>query len=67
MYGHLKVDLAEVVAETLDPIQSRAQELLDDPAELDRILARGAHKGHEITSRTLSEVMDAVGFLPPAR
>ena len=67
MYGHLKVDLAEVVAETLDPIQSRAQELLDDPAELDRILARGAQKGHEITSRTLSEVMDAVGFLPPAR
>ena len=41
--------------------------LLDDPAELDRILARGAQKGHEITSRTLSEVMDAVGFLPPAR
>ncbi|GLU86054.1 tryptophan--tRNA ligase [Kocuria palustris] len=67
MYGHLKVDLAEVVADTLDPIQSRAQELLDDPAELDRILARGAQKGHEITSRTLSEVMDAVGFLPPAR
>ena len=67
MYGHLKVDLAEVVAEALDPIQSRAQELLDDPAELDRILARGAQKGHEITSRTLSEVMDAVGFLPPAR
>ncbi|MDH5152097.1 tryptophan--tRNA ligase [Kocuria palustris] len=67
MYGHLKVDLAEVVAETLDPIQFRAQELLDDPAELDRILARGAQKGHEITSRTLSEVMDAVGFLPPAR
>ena len=67
MYGHLKVDLAEVVAETLDPIQSRAQELLDDPAELDRILARGADKGHEITSRTLSEVMDAVGFLPQAR
>ena len=67
MYGHLKVDLAEVVAETLHPIQSRAQELLDDPAELDRILARGAQKGHEITSRTLSEVMDAVGFLPPAR
>ena len=67
MYGHLQVDLAEVVAETLDPIQSRAQELLDDPAELDRILARGAQKGHEITSRTLSEVMDAVGFLPPAR
>ena len=67
MYGHLKVDLAEVVAETLDPIQSRAQELLDDPAELDRILARGADKGHGITSRTLSEVMDAVGFLPPAR
>jgi tryptophanyl-tRNA synthetase len=64
MYGHLKVGLAEVVTETLDPIQERAQELLDDPAELDRILARGAEKGREITRRTLAAVYDRMGFLP---
>lgn len=65
MYGHLKVGLAEVVNEALDPIQKRAQELLDDPAELDRILARGAEKGREIAAATLAEVHEKVGFLPP--
>ena len=64
LYGHLKVGLAEVVTETLDPIQARAQELLDDPAELDRLLARGAEKGREITVRTLAGVYDRMGFLP---
>ena len=44
MYGHLKVDLAEVVTEHLTPIRSRANELLADPAELDRLLALGADK-----------------------
>ncbi|MDO5617561.1 tryptophan--tRNA ligase [Kocuria sp.] len=66
MYGHLKVDLAEVVNETLSPIQRRAQELLDDPAELDRILARGAAQGREIAARTVADVHRKVGFLPPS-
>ncbi|MDO4255174.1 MAG: tryptophan--tRNA ligase [Kocuria sp.] len=65
MYGHLKVDLAEVVNNTFSPIHTRAQELLDDPAELDRILARGAQKGREIATETLAEVHRKVGFLPP--
>ena len=34
MYGHLKVDLAEAVTQRLEPICTRALELLDDPAEL---------------------------------
>lgn len=63
LYGHLKVGLAEVVTETLEPIQARAHELLDDPAELDRLLARGAEKGREITVRTLAGVYERMGFL----
>ena len=63
MYGHLNVDLAEVVTQTLDPIQKRAQELLDDPAELDRLLARGAHKAREISARTVTDVYERMGFL----
>lgn len=66
MYGHLKVDLAEIVNDTLSPIQQRAQELLDDPGELDRILALGAQKGRDIAARTLAEVHEKVGFLPPS-
>lgn len=64
MYGHLKVDLAEIVVEELSPIRERALELMDDPAELDRLLAIGAGKAREIASVTVKNVYDAVGFLP---
>ena len=65
MYGHLKVDLAEAVVERLEPVRSRALELLDDPAELDRLLAHGAVKAREVAAPVLSEVYRKVGFLPP--
>ena len=64
MYGHLKVDLAELVASHLGPIRDRANELLADPAELDRLLAHGADKAREIASATLADVYAKVGFLP---
>jgi tryptophanyl-tRNA synthetase len=66
MYGHLKADLAEVVTEHLTPIRNRAKELLDDPAELDRLLGLGADKAREIASLTLRDVYAKVGFLPYA-
>ncbi|MEV7660431.1 tryptophan--tRNA ligase [Paenarthrobacter sp. NPDC089316] len=64
MYGHLKVDLAELVSGHLAPIRERANELLADPAELDRLLAHGADKAREIASATLADVYSKVGFLP---
>ena len=65
-YGDFKKGLAEVVTETFGPIRSRALELLDDPAELDRILARNADRAAEIADVTLAKVYDRVGFLPRA-
>ena len=64
MYGHLKVDLAEVVTEHIRPIRERALYLLEDPAELDRLLAVGAAKARETASATLADVYSKVGFLP---
>lgn len=64
MYGHLKVDLAEVVVEALAPVRRRAEELLADPAELDRLLAKGAAKARTMAAPTLAEVYARVGFLP---
>lgn len=64
MYGHLKTDLAEAVVGHLSPIRERANELLADPAELDRLLAHGADKAREIAAATLSDVFAKVGFLP---
>jgi len=63
-YGPFKAGLAEVVAQTLGPIRARALELLDDPAELDRILADSAERAAAIADATVRKVYDAVGFLP---
>ncbi len=65
-YGDFKKGLAEVVTETFGPIRDRALKLLDDPAELDRILARNADRAAEIADATLAKAYDRVGFLPRA-
>jgi tryptophanyl-tRNA synthetase len=66
-YGDFKKGLAEVVVETFSPVRERALELLADPAELDRILARNAGRATEIAETTLAKVYDRIGLLRPAR
>ncbi|MFV2085757.1 tryptophan--tRNA ligase [Micromonospora sp. LOL_021] len=65
-YGDLKKDLAEVVVEFVRPIQERTRGYLDDPAQLDKILAIGAGKAEAVAAATLAAVYDRVGFLAPA-
>ena len=67
MYGHLKVAVADAVVERLAPVRERALALLDDPAELDRILAAGAEKARTVATPVLEDVYAKVGFLPPLR
>lgn len=62
-YGDLKKAVAEVVEETFAPVRARTDELMADPAELDRLLARGADRANEIATATLARVYDAVGLL----
>jgi tryptophanyl-tRNA synthetase len=64
-YGDLKKDLAEVVADFVAPLRERVQEYLGDPAELDRVLARGATRAGEVAGATLAAVHERIGFLPP--
>ena len=66
-YGDLKGEVAEVVLSVVEPIRDRANELLADPAELDRLLAKGAAKASELSEKTLATVYERVGFLPAAR
>lgn len=63
-YGDLKKDLAEVVVDTFAPIRARTLELLDDPAELDRMLAGNADRAAEIADATLAKAYDRMGLLP---
>ncbi len=62
-YGDLKKEVATAVLELAVPFRGRVQELLDDPAQLDALLARGAAKAKEIASATLATVYERVGFL----
>jgi tryptophanyl-tRNA synthetase len=66
-YGDLKKDLAEVVTSALRPIQERTAAYLDDPAQLDKLLAVGADKARTVASATLRTAYDRVGFLAPAK
>ncbi|HEY6595350.1 MAG TPA: tryptophan--tRNA ligase [Asanoa sp.] len=66
-YGDLKKDLAEVVAEFTRPIQERTRAYLDDPAQLDKLLAVGAEKARAVAEPTLRAAFDRVGFLAPVR
>jgi tryptophanyl-tRNA synthetase len=66
-YGTLKKALAAVVVDVVAPIRARTLELLDDPAELDRILAVNAARADEVAQATLDTVYDRVGFLRPTR
>ncbi len=65
-YGDLKKELAEVVTDFVTPVRARTQELLADPAELERMLAAGAARARQVAVRTVAEAYDRVGFLPPA-
>jgi tryptophanyl-tRNA synthetase len=66
-YGDLKGEVADVVLAEIEPIRDRANELLADPAELDRLLAKGAAKANEQAEKTLATVYERVGFIPAAR
>ena len=62
-YGHLKVAVADALVAFAEPFAARTRELLDDPAELDRLLAVGAERARAVAGPTLADVYERVGFL----
>jgi tryptophanyl-tRNA synthetase len=62
-YGVLKGEVAEVVVGAIEPIRNRAEDLLSDPAELDRLLAKGAARANEQAEATLAAVYERIGFI----
>lgn len=63
LYGHLKVAVAEAVADELGPVRERALELLGDQAELERILTDGAERARAVAYATTKDVYDKIGLL----
>ncbi len=64
-YGDLKKELAEVVADFVTPVRARTQELLDDQAELERVLAQGAARAREVAAAPSPRCTRGSGFLAP--
>ena len=58
-----KKNLAEILIETVKPIQEKRKELLKDKKYILEILEKGARKAKEIASKTMKEVRKKIGFL----
>ena len=65
-YGDLKRRVAETVVNELAPIRERYYELMDDVAELDRLLAAGADRARAVSEPKLDEMKRRVGFVLPS-
>jgi tryptophanyl-tRNA synthetase len=65
-YGDLKKDLAEVVVAFVEPIQQRTRMYLDDPAQLDKLLAVGGEKARSVSAPTLATAYERVGLVAAA-
>jgi tryptophanyl-tRNA synthetase len=63
-YGDLKKDTAEAVVEFVTPLKARVDELLEDPTELENVLAAGAARAEDVAAKTVDRVYDRLGFLP---
>jgi tryptophanyl-tRNA synthetase len=61
-YGDFKKALAEVVIESLRPLQERYKELTAEPGHIDAILKAGADKARPLAEKTLAEVKKKIGL-----
>ena len=67
MYGHLKGDLAEIVADFVEPFGARTRELLERPRPSSTASSpRAPNSAREVASVTLDLVYDRSGFVRPS-
>ncbi|MFV0492623.1 MAG: tryptophan--tRNA ligase [Pseudorhodobacter sp.] len=62
-FGRFKPALADLAVATLSPITTEMNRLMQDPAEIDRILGDGAERADAISRPVLQDVQDIVGFV----
>jgi len=55
--------LVERAVEVLSPISAEMTRLMQDPAEIDRILAKGAPRARAIASPIIEQTYDIMGLL----
>ncbi|MBM1634218.1 tryptophan--tRNA ligase [Sulfitobacter mediterraneus] len=62
-FGTFKPKLAELAVAKMSPISSEMARLMADPAEIDRILAKGAEQAREITAPILKRTYEIIGMV----
>lgn len=60
-YGQFKADLAQVIIDTLTPIQEKYYHLMES-ATLDQVLDEGAEKANKVASKMLKKMENAMGL-----
>ncbi len=65
-YGDLKKGVAEVVIDAIIPLRQRYEALMKDPAELDRLLARGAEQAEAVAKPKVDQMKEMMGLVLPA-
>jgi tryptophanyl-tRNA synthetase len=63
MYGHLKVDLAQVVIDKLTPVKAKYDDLMKNRDYLDQLLAEGAERAAVRAEATVKNVYNSVGLV----
>ncbi|QMU58025.1 MAG: tryptophan--tRNA ligase [Boseongicola sp.] len=66
-WGKFKPLLADLAVEKLSPISGEMTRLLADPAEIDRILGRGAERANAIAAPILDKTYEIVGMISSRR
>ena len=61
-YGEFKLAVGEAVADVLQPLQTRFEELSKDKAYIDGIIKRNAEKAGYCAAKTLRKVQKKIGF-----
>ena len=61
-FGAFKPKLAELAVSSLAPVTAEMRRLMNDPAEIDRVLKSGAERAAEIADPVVDEVKKIVGF-----
>jgi len=62
-FGAFKPRLADLAVASLSPISARMQDLMQDPAEIDRILGRGAERADAIAQPIVAQAFDIIGMV----
>jgi len=62
-YGDFKSAVGDAVAEYINPIRTRYEQLIKNKTYLEKVLTEGAERAHRVAFKTMRKVYKKVGFI----